>query len=397
MKLIPLLLMLSSISWAKECPNQEAQIISCEAAAEAYMEEVCSQIEEPQFKTGNEDLDIAMTRAKAVSDIQGIEDEDGFKLLSRLGVEYKKQNLADCLKDDLLSDETCLASWKYETGTRYLGDAMMTAPMKASLNKLNDRFQTVADVYLANVSRPWYFQLDPNTKENLPLMNKMMRTLAGVVASEKSLKVLKNAFKKAKELGVTLEVPIQVDPMAGNASNTLGEKYKYDLLNYFLVGKEYQWFIRFNPQFIYAARDPQNDYLMDFILSHELAHTYTMLVHEKMGGRLSRESLMNMKKRHQVCLYHDGERKEKYTEDLADLLTSSILNELHQGIDPSSLENLAKGFCRMRGDETGTHSGHSHGEDRFSNLVRHSEHLQAALGCKEERLSCTIRIKGNKN
>lgn len=390
--------MLSSVSWAKECPNQAAQIISCEAAAEAYMEQVCSQIEEPQFKTGNEDLDIAMKRAKAVSDIQGIEDEEGFKLLSSLGVEFKKQNLVDCLKDDLPSDETCLASWKYETGTRYLGDAMITAPMKANLAKLNDRFQVVADVYLANVSSPWYFQLDPNTKENLPLMNRMMRTLAGVVASEKSLKVLKNAFKKAKELGVTLEVPVQVDPMAGNASNTLGKKYKYDLLNYILVGKEYQWFIRFNPQFIYAARDPQNDYLMDFILSHELAHTYTMLVNEKMGGRLSRESLMNMKKRHQVCLYHDGKHKEKYTEDLADLLTSSILNELHQGIDPDSLESLAKTFfCRAKGDKTGTHSGHSHGKDRFSNLVRHSDHLQAALGCKEERLSCTIRIKGDKN
>lgn len=389
--IISILSILSFNIWSAECVDQEPEKLSCEEAAAIYLEELCSRREEVPL-TGDEETDKHLKHLYGVYSLSGLRDEKGLEKLDQEGISYDKKGLKDCVEIADISPVNgmvCFEEWRYNEGMNAMFEIEKLNLYQEAKGWAKKSLDKVSNKFLTSLETPWYFQLDPNTKENLPMMNGILKKLAGVVTSPKSSKSIRKEILSMQEHEIFIQDLGDPDPHKLNAGNLLFPKGKIDLFGVLSLNLSSGRRLVLFKQFILQAMNKNKHAFLDFVMAHEVAHNYTSSAEVGVGGRLSKDSRKRIKSRHRACLYKEGEAKEKFAEDLADLIAASIFAQLEHDLSGANLDSFSKGFCHFsRGHSD---DGHSPGGVRFQNFVKYSEKAQKALGCKEERIVCTIR------
>ena len=300
------------------CPDNHHDYISCKDAAEDYFETICENNVENTLTTGDLALDQKIEYLKLLNKIESPVDLNKIDHNQIIDKFEKDKGFLEC-KKTITRYDTCFRMWKKKEISTLWVEILNSPKLIQSINYLRNRLDKMTDLFIDSTDSPWYFALAANNKDNLTTMNKILRKLEGVVTSERSAKVLRNIFNEIKQNGLQIQSLDSYKVDSFNAAMMTSSYFEYYIpipyIGNFLFGKTYQRLVMFNPQAILKTADDRNKYFIDWILAHELAHVYTVLIQEKVGGKLSKESVRDIEERHQTCLYHDKDSKELFGED----------------------------------------------------------------------------------
>lgn len=366
---------------------------SCEETVQVYFDQAC----EAGVPSSTQELSSEMQSINddflAISEVSSLEEARNFNgstqddlALSELEYEICTTGPNLPVPDSQLSpQDICLQTWKVDRVGNLFERIFSTPEYRQSLASINTKFEQYGNSMREALSNPWYFELSPNAESNLSQMNRILRRLPGTLMSERSSEKVMQSLSETMDNGLAVHgldlnigAGVQISPTKG--ISVLG-------IANIILDQTTSMFV--NQNMVLANMEPANDFFVDWVMAHEMAHHYTAHVDRIGTMNLSRDSREDIKKRHRACLYTEGDSKRKIGEDLADLIANSLVEQTHENVTLEEFQAMAYQFCQSGFQES--HRGHSSGIDRLQNLVKYNSSLQELLGCREERISCTIK------
>ena len=400
MKVAIFLIIFSTYTLADECgqtnlPSEQLNLqqLSCEEATQAFFDQACEaglpmvEFEMSEELTAlNNDFEL-LSGIDSLEDARNIEGSSGPIDLAMTDLEFNLCNSGPQLpvENAPSPEELCLRSWKINRATDLFDSIFDTPDYRASEERLREKFRTYGASLETALQNPWYFELSPNNESNLSQMNRILRRLPGTLMSERSSERIMESLSETMDDGLNFsELDVSV-----NAGLLVSPTKVASLLGVVNVIRDQTTSILVNKNMVLANMNPVNDYFIDFVMAHEMAHHYTAHVDRLAAMRLSRDSREDIKKRHRACMYSDRSNKKEIGEDLADLLAHTLVENTRPNVSLEEFQALAFQLCQAGSTES--EAGHSSGIERLQNLVKYNPTLQNHLNCREDRLSCTIR------
>lgn len=266
-----------------------------------------------------------------------------------------------------------------------LKEIKKTRAYKESLIRVNNSYRETLDTFEGAMNGEWSFQLEINDESGV---NDILSHLASSPLSESSARSLRHTLNSFSNSGIKVR---DMTPNNYSLFDFNGFYTPYFLRSFFGIPvlspvKS----INLDHTLVIHNTNPSNQFFLDFVIAHELAHSYTARV-DGLGRSLSNTTMSNIQENLAACLYGDVDSERVTTEDTADMLAAKLLERRYASMTMDNINSLASSFCSMP-DELSEDTGHNTRYQRLYNIVKYIPQMQELFGCHIPENVCTINF-----